>query len=605
MGTFLERARKVFDLIKNSPKIEALDHVTDKEFELRTWEQVIKPILDEHNVIIVAGSFFGDEGKGKMTDAIARDPSITLVGRFNSGENAGHTVEGYVFHLVPSAIMVEGKTCVIGPECVMDPISFVQKEVSQLEEMGIDYRERLYVGNTHIVGPYHKILDFIVNPSNSSTLKGISFSHISKVWKKSIRLDDLFGSEESLCTKLKKDMTLYSALLKEIAAKDEDVLGNIEERESSGELSCIGAIRQFDKIYERKVLEDFKRMKAEGVNVPAHLIGFLEADNKVDFLVELYRNAVKENPLFPQRADVSKMVQDALVDGKILMECPQSYWLSNATEKHFGSSTSAQTHAAGVFASSLANIGAAKVAVINIAKTPGDSRVGRGANPAGFVNQTYFSDQGINGLDDLGQACIDYHAIQRQYFASIQDNGILEPTEFTDDTGTYCISEAMAISTSRHRNEKGATTGKPRVTGEFDCVAATQVRKTQGPYLFISALDRADDRDYFSLVVGYVFHSGESKEIDSNGKIYRDGDIIQISDQLPNEKVLEHCHKIIRKISLEGDKPIAANKFTGSEIPRGIQNVLGIIEDLTRFKIIGYGCGQSTDNVQYVGSIRR
>ena len=604
MRRFSDEQRTVFNFIKGIAHIDDLGHVTAREFELRTREEVLGRILRDHNIIIVAGSFFGDEGKGKMTDALARDPSVVLVGRFNSGENAGHTVikggQSYVFHLVPSAIMIEGKTCVIGPECVMDPVNFLRREVSQLERVGLDYRNRFFLGNTHIVGPYHKILDFMVNPSNSSTLQGISFSHISKVWKRSIRLDDLFGPEEGLRAKLKQDLQLYSALLKEMAVQDPEVLQEVNARG----LSAGEALQVFDRIYEEKVLARFQSMKEEGKRIPDHLIDFLKAENKVDFLVDLYRKTVSD-PLFPQRRDVTKIVQDTLEKGgKILLESPQSYWLSNASEEHFGSSTSAQTHAAGVLASSLTNLSLARVAVINIAKSPGDSRVGRGANPAGFVPQTYFSDRNIHRLEDLGNACMDYDRIQRQYFASLQENGILEPTEFTDETGSYSISEAMAIATSRHRGEKGATTGKPRVTGEFDAVAAYQVQKAQGPYLFISALDRADDQDYFGIVVGYVFHDPQERSVDCNGRVYKNGDIIKIGDQYPGENVLQYCHKIVKTISLVGDEDISANKFNEWGIPKGIQRVLGTIEDLTGFTVIGFGNGSDTNDVQYVRSTR-
>src|SRR3989338_6455376 len=257
MRRFSDEQRTVFNFIKGIAHIDDLGHVTAREFELRTREEVLGRILRDHNIIIVAGSFFGDEGKGKMTDALARDPSVVLVGRFNSGENAGHTVikggQSYVFHLVPSAIMIEGKTCVIGPECVMDPVNFLRREVSQLERVGLDYRNRFFVGNTHIVGPYHKILDFMVNPSNSSTLQGISFSHISKVWKRSIRLDDLFGPEEGLRAKLKPDLQLYSALLKEMAVQDPEVLQEVNARG----LSAGEALQVFDRIYEEKVLARF------------------------------------------------------------------------------------------------------------------------------------------------------------------------------------------------------------------------------------------------------------------------------------------------------------------------------------------------------------
>jgi adenylosuccinate synthase len=80
------------------------------------------------------------------------------VARVNSGENAGHTVIGankvkYDFHLCPSGILTEGKVNCIGPECVMDPVSFMQREISQL----VDTNVRALITQEHSRGlKYHK-----------------------------------------------------------------------------------------------------------------------------------------------------------------------------------------------------------------------------------------------------------------------------------------------------------------------------------------------------------------------------------------------------------------------------------------------------------------
>ena len=112
------------------------------------------------------GAYFGDEAKGKTVDAIARHPAVQVVARVNSGENAGHTVIGengvkYDFHLCPSGLLTPGKVNVVGPECVMDPVSFMQREVQQLIDTGVSYKDRLFVGNVFLVCPHHKVLDLI------------------------------------------------------------------------------------------------------------------------------------------------------------------------------------------------------------------------------------------------------------------------------------------------------------------------------------------------------------------------------------------------------------------------------------------------------------
>ena len=168
-------------------------------------------------MIMVAGAFFGDEGKGKTVDAVARHPQCNCIARTNSGENAGHTVfdekgNKFVFHLAPSGLLLEGKRDFVGPECVMDPISFMEKEVAQLIKAGIDYKSRLFVGNVHIVTPYHKLLDLLTSPPNSSTLKGMSPIHASKVTKRGIRMDHIYNDEAVIRRRLASLDTYFGVL---------------------------------------------------------------------------------------------------------------------------------------------------------------------------------------------------------------------------------------------------------------------------------------------------------------------------------------------------------------------------------------------------------
>jgi adenylosuccinate synthase len=104
----------------------------------------------------------------------------------------------YDFHLCPSGLLTPGKVNVIGPECVMDPVSFMEREISQLQATGVAYKERLYVGNVHLVCPHHKLLDLIGswNAPNLSTLMGMGPVHASKASRRGLRLDHLFNGRE-------------------------------------------------------------------------------------------------------------------------------------------------------------------------------------------------------------------------------------------------------------------------------------------------------------------------------------------------------------------------------------------------------------------------
>ncbi|MDA3855007.1 MAG: adenylosuccinate synthetase [Candidatus Woesearchaeota archaeon] len=566
----------IFENIKNTRKIEELDYENNSEYEERRVEEVLHPLIKENQVIIVAGAYFGDEGKGKTVDAIAHNEDIKLILRVNSGENAGHTVfnnnEKFVFNLAPSGLLMKEKTNLIGPECVMDLVSFMQKELSQLTEKNISYKDRLFIGNVHIVTPYHKLIDFIGNLNNSSTLKGMSPVHASKVSKRGIRLDHLFNSKEIVKKRLEKDMITYYGLLKVKNLSEEQIIEMCEEINSDGE-----------------------------IRIPLYVIDFLKALDKTEYLINLYDKFVVNNKDFPQMVDTTYLTQKILKEGgKILVEGPQSYWLSNGSEKFWESSTSANTSASGILAATKFNFQKYKSVVINIHKTPASSRVGIGANPSSYVSQDFFSRKNINTLKDLGDACTNFDTIQKQFFDSIQENGILKPTTYEDETGSYKINVAMAIGSSIQHGECGATTKKPRVCGLFDCVAHYEVNETQGPYLSISAVDRGDDYDEIGVTIAYIYYSPENKSTFSNGKEYKNGTIIKAGNSLPTEQVLYNCYPIIKTIKGWKETPIAKNKRKGNELPKGVQDLIGTIEHFTGAKIISIGNGPNTDELIYI-----
>jgi adenylosuccinate synthase len=116
----------------------------------------------EMSNVVIMGAQWGDEGKGKIVDLLSRE--IDVIVRFQGGNNAGHTVivgdKSYILHLIPSGILHEGKTCLIGNGVVLDPVVF-WKEVEALAERGIDVGpQRLMISRkAHVIMPYHKALD--------------------------------------------------------------------------------------------------------------------------------------------------------------------------------------------------------------------------------------------------------------------------------------------------------------------------------------------------------------------------------------------------------------------------------------------------------------
>ncbi len=571
-------AEKIFEGLRDIPRIPELDFVPADRYTVSGEEEVLHRIIADNDVIVVAGAFFGDEGKGKTIDAIARHPDIHMIMRPNSGENAGHTVfhngVKYIFHLTPSGILVPGKINAIGPECVMDPVSFMGKEIAQLVANSVSYDD-LYVGNVHIVTPYHKLMDFLMKPTNASTLKGMSPAHSSKVWKTGLRLYDLFGSTDNQVEFLKTDMESYLAMMAYRGWSDEAILERCMEMNEGGN----------------------KR-------IPDHVIDFLKAGDKIENLLQLYRETVVDNDQFPKRADTRKMARDTLAQGKKLgVESAQSYWLANSCEKFWRFATSASTTARGTLDS--AGIGNdARVAVINVHKLP-PSRVGIGANPVGLVPQDYFSEQGIDTLEKVAGKCEDVRAIEEAYFNAIGDNGVLSPAVYTDRDGTeYLVGEALAIAWSKEFDECGATTKKPRVLGIFDCVAHHEVNSVQGPYLTKSAVDRLDGCEKVGVVIAYVYYNAKGKENGPNADGYSNGDIIRPGDEIPYGDALRHCHPITKVLDGWDGNPIATDKRRPDEpLPKGAQDLIATVEHFTGAEMISIGNGPETKDLIYIKKI--
>lgn len=154
--------------------------------------------------LAILGAQWGDEGKGKIVDLLA--PSFQIVARSQGGHNAGHTVfvngTQTILHLIPSGILHEGVTCVIGNGVVVDPIALFA-EIDQLAEQGIDTTGRLFVSDrAHLILPYHRDLEAISEARLGSqaigtTSRGIGPSYEDKVGRRGIRIADLANGASS------------------------------------------------------------------------------------------------------------------------------------------------------------------------------------------------------------------------------------------------------------------------------------------------------------------------------------------------------------------------------------------------------------------------
>ncbi|MBQ4568155.1 MAG: adenylosuccinate synthase [Desulfovibrio sp.] len=152
---------------------------------------------------VIIGAQWGDEGKGKIVDMLSATSQVIV--RFQGGNNAGHTIkvkgEETILHLIPSGILHEGKTCLIGNGVVLDVVGFLS-ELDMLAERGVDVSPaRLGISKkTHLIMPYHKSLDKAREAKRAgqkigTTGRGIGPCYEDKAARVGLRAGDLADPE--------------------------------------------------------------------------------------------------------------------------------------------------------------------------------------------------------------------------------------------------------------------------------------------------------------------------------------------------------------------------------------------------------------------------
>lgn len=170
---------------------------------------------------VVVGAQWGDEGKAKITDLLAQNADLVI--RYQGGCNAGHTVvahnKTFKFHLIPSGILYEGKTCFIGAGTVILPESF-EAEIKGLIEEGIDVSRLKINPLASITMPYHTEVDGYSESTAGkgkigTTKKGIGPTYTDKMARIGLKIEDLY-SDEALSEKLDIILPLKNKTLKEV-----------------------------------------------------------------------------------------------------------------------------------------------------------------------------------------------------------------------------------------------------------------------------------------------------------------------------------------------------------------------------------------------------
>lgn len=174
---------------------------------------------------VVIGTQWGDEGKGKIVDYLAERADVVV--RYQGGNNAGHTVvvgdQEFKLHLLPSGILYNGKTCVIGNGVVVDP-KVMLEEIKSMQAKGIDTSSLKLSNRAHLIMPYHRLLDEVEETSRGdfkigTTKRGIGPCYMDKNARSGIRVCDLLEPEE-FKEKLARNLEAKNHLLKAVYNTD-------------------------------------------------------------------------------------------------------------------------------------------------------------------------------------------------------------------------------------------------------------------------------------------------------------------------------------------------------------------------------------------------
>lgn len=282
--------------------------------------------------IVVVGSQWGDEGKGKITDFLSHDADV--IARYQGGDNAGHTIvfggETFKLRLIPSGIFYSSKTSVIGNGVVLNPKSLVE-ELKYLKDRGVSTDNLRISDRAHVILPYHILLDGLQEKAKKdqkigTTNKGIGPAYMDKAARIGIRVADLLDKE------------IFEAKLRQ----------NLEEKN-----------QEFTRFY------DHEPLKFEDIFEPYYEYGQQFKDNV---------------------ADTSVILNDALDDGKkVLFEGAQGVML-DIDQGTYPFVTSSNPVAGGVTIGS--GVGPSKIDKVVGACKAYTSRVGDGPFPTELNNET-------------------------------------------------------------------------------------------------------------------------------------------------------------------------------------------------------------------------
>ena len=185
--------------------------------------------------IAVLGAQWGDEGKGKIVDLLT--PNFSIVCRYQGGHNAGHTVYAsgrkFVLRLLPSGILHDGVTCVIGNGVVVDPQALFS-EIDEVQAAGVTIGDRLIISDkAHLILPYHRELDLLSEARRGerkigTTSRGIGPAYEDKIARRGVRVGDL-ANMEALASAVQHNVAARNRIIPESTMDAAQVLADLQQ----------------------------------------------------------------------------------------------------------------------------------------------------------------------------------------------------------------------------------------------------------------------------------------------------------------------------------------------------------------------------------------
>ena len=168
-------------------------------------------------VNVVLGTFYGDEGKGKIIDYLSENADASI--RCSGGNNAGHTInvngKKYAFHLIPSGILNENTKAIIGNGVVIDPKVLIE-EIEDLKSNGFSVNNLYISDKAHIIMPYHIMMDKLQEEIRENkigtTARGIGPAYTDKFERSGIRVEDFISDKFEVLAKnniIKNNKSIY------------------------------------------------------------------------------------------------------------------------------------------------------------------------------------------------------------------------------------------------------------------------------------------------------------------------------------------------------------------------------------------------------------